>query len=95
MMSSASGAWARFALTDRSACVALNSGVCDDDAAALLINPLTAVALMALVRESGARVRRGQTLAWIYAPEILRAEEELLVAHRWAGAPSEELQRCR
>ncbi len=35
------------------------------------------------VRESGARVRRGQVLAWVYAPEILRAEEELLAAHRW------------
>lgn len=35
------------------------------------------------VRESGVRVRRGQVLAWVYAPEILRAEEELLAAHRW------------
>lgn len=35
------------------------------------------------VRESGVRVRRGEVLAWVYAPEILRAEEELLAAHRW------------
>lgn len=32
--------------------------------------------------ETGARVRAGQPLLWIYAPEILRAEEELLTARR-------------
>lgn len=35
------------------------------------------------VRETGVRVRRGQVLAWVVAPELLRAEEELLAAHRW------------
>lgn len=38
------------------------------------------------VREPGVRVRAGQTLAWIYAPELLRAQEELLVARRWAAS---------
>lgn len=38
-----------------------------------------------VVGESGARVRRGQILAWVYAPEIVRAQEELLAARRWAG----------
>ncbi len=38
-----------------------------------------------LVRTSGERVQRGQPLAAIYAPEVLAAEEELLVARRLAG----------
>ncbi|MBN8611547.1 MAG: efflux RND transporter periplasmic adaptor subunit [Deltaproteobacteria bacterium] len=36
-----------------------------------------------VVRESGVRVRRGDVLAWLYSPELLRAQEELLTAHRW------------
>lgn len=38
------------------------------------------------IRQSNVRVRAGQTLAWVYSPEILRAQEELLVAHRWAAS---------
>jgi Cu(I)/Ag(I) efflux system membrane fusion protein len=41
------------------------------------------------VQETGVRVARGQTLAWIYSPDIYRAEEEFLAATRWsAGAPA-------
>ncbi len=44
------------------------------------------------VRETGAHVRRGQTLAWLYSPEVLRAEQELLTAHAWtARATSDEM----
>ncbi len=39
------------------------------------------------VRESGVRVARGQTLAWIYSPAIFQAEQELLTAQRWATEP--------
>ncbi|HMF40655.1 MAG TPA: efflux RND transporter periplasmic adaptor subunit [Polyangia bacterium] len=40
-----------------------------------------------LVAETGERVRRGQALATIYSPDVLRAEQELLVAAGWnAGA---------
>src|SRR5690606_22473794 len=46
------------------------------------------------VSEPGARVRRGQVLAWVYAPEILRAEEELLAARSWRG-PSDERTDAR
>ena len=35
------------------------------------------------VRQTGVRVARGQVLAWIYSPEIYRAQEELLAAARW------------
>lgn len=38
------------------------------------------------VRETGTHVRRGQTLAWLYSPEVLRAEQELLTAHGWGVA---------
>jgi Cu(I)/Ag(I) efflux system membrane fusion protein len=37
------------------------------------------------VRETGVRVTRGQPLAWIYSPEIYRAQEEFLAASRWAS----------
>lgn len=38
------------------------------------------------IRGTRAVVRAGQPLAWVYSPEILRAQEELLVASRWNGA---------
>lgn len=37
------------------------------------------------VRQTGARVRRGQPLAWIYSPEIYRAQAELIAATRWSA----------
>jgi Cu(I)/Ag(I) efflux system membrane fusion protein len=37
------------------------------------------------VSETGERVRRGQVLAAVYSPDVLRAQEELLVAHRWSA----------
>jgi Cu(I)/Ag(I) efflux system membrane fusion protein len=46
------------------------------------------------VRQTGVHVTRGQTLVWIYSPEIYRAQEELLAAARWnegagaAGTPA-------
>jgi Cu(I)/Ag(I) efflux system membrane fusion protein len=36
-----------------------------------------------LVSETGERVRRGQALATIYSPDVLRAEQEMLVARGW------------
>jgi Cu(I)/Ag(I) efflux system membrane fusion protein len=40
------------------------------------------------VRQTGVRVTRGQPLAFIYSPEIYRAQEEFLAATRWSGAGS-------
>lgn len=37
-----------------------------------------------MVSATGERVRRGQVLATIYSPDVLRAEQELLVASGWA-----------
>jgi Cu(I)/Ag(I) efflux system membrane fusion protein len=37
------------------------------------------------VSETGERVRRGQVLATIYSPDVLKAEQELLVARGWTG----------
>ena len=39
-----------------------------------------------LVSETREHVRRGQVLATIYSPDVLRAEQELLVAHGWNAA---------
>jgi Cu(I)/Ag(I) efflux system membrane fusion protein len=38
------------------------------------------------VSQTGERVTRGQVLATIYSPDVLRAEEELLVAHGWKSS---------
>jgi Cu(I)/Ag(I) efflux system membrane fusion protein len=44
-----------------------------------------------LVAETGRRVKKGEVLATIYSPEVVRAEQELLTARGWAakeaGAP--------
>jgi Cu(I)/Ag(I) efflux system membrane fusion protein len=40
------------------------------------------------VRQTGVRVSRGQALAFIYSPEIYRAQQEYLAATRWSGAAS-------
>jgi Cu(I)/Ag(I) efflux system membrane fusion protein len=42
----------------------------------------------AAVRQTGVRVSRNQPLAFIYSPEIYRAQEEYLAAARWSGAAS-------
>jgi Cu(I)/Ag(I) efflux system membrane fusion protein len=42
------------------------------------------------VSATGERVRRGQVLASVYSPEVLRAEQELLIAGSWnAAAPGD------
>jgi Cu(I)/Ag(I) efflux system membrane fusion protein len=38
-----------------------------------------------LVSETGEHVRRGQVLATIYSPDVLRAEQEMLVTRGWGG----------
>jgi len=44
----------------------------------------------ALVRQTGVKVSAGQPLAFVYSPEIYRAQEEFLALGRWnAGAPVE------
>lgn len=53
-LASASGAWADYALTDAASCVAIDEGLRAEDAAALLVNPLTAVAMIDLAAEAGA-----------------------------------------
>lgn len=50
----ASGAWADYALTDASGLVPCRPDLAEVDAAGLLVNPLTAIAMFDLVKESGA-----------------------------------------
>jgi Cu(I)/Ag(I) efflux system membrane fusion protein len=40
------------------------------------------------VSATGERVKRGQVLATIYSPDVLRAEQELLVARGWTSGPA-------
>jgi NADPH:quinone reductase-like Zn-dependent oxidoreductase len=49
-----SGSWASHAISDAALCVPLREDLSDADGAALIVNPLTAVALVERVRESGA-----------------------------------------
>ena len=50
----ASGAWAEYALTDASGLVPCRPDLAEVDAAGQLVNPLTAIAMFDLVKESGA-----------------------------------------
>jgi membrane fusion protein, copper/silver efflux system len=38
------------------------------------------------VSETGRQVRRGEALATVYSPDVLRAEQELLTARKWAAS---------
>jgi len=40
-----------------------------------------------VVRASGVTVRAGQVLAWVYAPQLVQVQQELLSALRWRDAP--------
>ncbi len=40
------------------------------------------------VRETGIRVKKGQALASMFSPDIYRAQEELLAAHKWSEGPA-------
>jgi NADPH:quinone reductase-like Zn-dependent oxidoreductase len=51
----ASGAWAQYALADVSSCVAVLDEVRDEDAAALFVNPLTAIAMFEEMKTSEAK----------------------------------------
>ena len=50
----ASGTWAQYALTDASGLIPLRDDVGDADAAGLVVNPITAMAMFGLVQEAGA-----------------------------------------
>ncbi len=54
-LAGASGAWADYATADLASCVPVDDGLRSEDAAALLVNPLTAVAMIDLAAEAGAR----------------------------------------
>jgi NADPH:quinone reductase-like Zn-dependent oxidoreductase len=47
------GSWAEFAVAEAAACIPLVEGVRDEDGAALIVNPLTALAMFDIVREEG------------------------------------------
>jgi len=47
------GAWASHAMADASVCIPLMDELRDEDAAAMIVNPLTAIAMFDLVREEG------------------------------------------
>lgn len=47
-----SGAWAEYALTDAASCVAVADELRDEDAAALLVNPLTAIAMIEIAADA-------------------------------------------
>jgi len=47
------GGWADYAIAEAAACIPLMDGVKDVDAAAMIVNPLTALAMFDIVREEG------------------------------------------
>ncbi|MEZ5872001.1 MAG: zinc-binding dehydrogenase [Nitratireductor sp.] len=54
-VATASGAWAEYAVTDATSCVPVHDAVADKDAAALFVNPLTAIAMFAEVKTAGSK----------------------------------------
>lgn len=54
-IATSSGAWADYAISDLKNCVPVSDGVSDDDAAALFVNPLTAIAMIEEIKASGAK----------------------------------------
>ncbi|MBX3530062.1 MAG: zinc-binding dehydrogenase [Rhizobiaceae bacterium] len=48
-----SGSWAEYALVDAAMAIPLMPGVSDEDGAAMIVNPLTALAMFDIVREEG------------------------------------------
>lgn len=48
-----SGAWADYALTDGATCIPLRPDISDDDGAAQIVNPLTAMAMVDIAQEAG------------------------------------------
>ena len=47
------GTWAEYALADASTCIPLIDGVKDEDGAAMIVNPLTALAMFDIVKQDG------------------------------------------
>lgn len=47
------GSWGEFAIADAATCIPLIPGVRDEDGAAMIVNPLTALAMFDIVRETG------------------------------------------
>ncbi|BDA83295.1 NADH oxidoreductase [Aureimonas sp. SA4125] len=55
VVATGSGTWAEYALTDVAAVVPLAEGLRDEDAAALIVNPLSAVAMVHVAEDLGAK----------------------------------------
>ena len=51
-VATSSGAWAEYVLTDATSCVPVHDAVADRDAAALFVNPLTAIAMFSEVKQA-------------------------------------------
>ena len=47
------GTWAEYALADAATCIPLIPGVKDEDGAAMIVNPLTALAIFDIVKDEG------------------------------------------
>ncbi|MCV0393933.1 MAG: zinc-binding dehydrogenase [Rhizobiaceae bacterium] len=47
------GSWAEYAVAEAAACIPLIDGVRDEDGAAMIVNPITALAMFGIVREEG------------------------------------------
>ena len=49
------GSWAEYSVADANLCIPLMDGVSDDDGTSMIVNPLTALAMLSIVREAGAK----------------------------------------
>ncbi|MCP1200345.1 zinc-binding dehydrogenase [Notoacmeibacter sp. MSK16QG-6] len=49
------GSWATYAVADAAMCIPLIDGVSDDDGASMIVNPLTALAMLSIVKAAGSK----------------------------------------
>ncbi|OXT00731.1 NADH oxidoreductase [Notoacmeibacter marinus] len=49
------GSWAEYAVADAAMCIPLIDGVSDEDGASMIVNPLTALAMLSIVKEAGSK----------------------------------------
>jgi len=88
-----SGAWAEYALADAATVIRLRRDLRDEDAAALIVNPLTAAAMVDLVPEGGAFIASGAAsqLGKLMAP-LARERGKRMIGLVRRDAPAESLR---
>ena len=90
------GSWAEYAVAEAAACIALIDTVRDEDGAAMIVNPLTALAMFDIVRQEGEKAFIVTAGASQLGKLIitLAKEEGFRPIARWCTDPSQNPSRA-